>query len=60
MESLAGASFKVSVDLYQNGGLSPVVDTAGINFQQSVELPVKQMLLMLHLLLYSRKIDLSE
>lgn len=46
MESLARALFKVSVDLYKNGGLSPVVDTAGIPFQQhlqqTVELTVKR------------------
>lgn len=45
MESLAGALFKASVNLYKGGGLSPVVDSAGFTFQQhlqqSVELTVK-------------------
>lgn len=37
MESLAGASFKVSADLYKKCRLNPVVDTTGIYFHQSVE-----------------------
>lgn len=37
MESLAGALFKVGVDLYKNGGLSPIVDTVRINFQQPLQ-----------------------
>lgn len=53
MESLAGALFKVSVDLYKNGGLSPVVDTAGIHFQQplqqSVEFTVKRIKIYIHI-----------
>lgn len=37
MENLAGASFKVSADLYKSGGFSPVVDTAEIHFQQPLQ-----------------------
>lgn len=37
MESLAGASFKVSADLYKKCRLNPVADTTGIHFHQSVE-----------------------
>lgn len=37
MESLAGASFKVSADLYKKCRLNPVADATGIHFQQSVE-----------------------
>lgn len=37
MESLAGASFKVSADLYKKCRLKPVADATGIHFQQSVE-----------------------
>lgn len=53
MESLAGVSFKVSVDLYENGGLSPVVDTAWIAFQQplqqSEEVTVKPIKIYVHI-----------
>lgn len=37
MESLAGASVKVSADLYKKCRLNPVADATGIDFHQSVE-----------------------
>lgn len=56
MESLAGAPFKVSVDLYKGGGLSPVVNSAGFPFQQylqqSVELTVKLIKISKHWMCY--------